>query len=171
VRSALAKVTNDKPEFWHSHWPVLEDMQVGLQNHIFFHHPPTHMGHCLLGCRFACEANPTRCCNSITTMSNSGSYPVTPVASQHYSSTPVTCSYSGHSRADNPPLTTTLGLVCIQSLPHLAVNPAWSWVYRVLVISLVLYHFHWTWFILPGPDFIFIAPDLVLSPIIPCPTF
>jgi len=46
----------------------------------------------------------------VTTMSNSGSYPVTPVASQHYSSTPVAHSYSGHSHTDNPPLTTTLGL-------------------------------------------------------------
>jgi len=105
---------------------------------------------------------------SVTTMSNSGSYPVTPVASQHYSSTPVARSYSGHNCADNPLLTTTLGLVCIQSLPHLAVNPAWSWVLRVLVISPALYYFHWTWFILPRPDFIFIRPDLVLSPVIPC---
>ena len=97
-------------------------------------------------------------CVCVTTMSNSGSYPVTPVALQHYSSTPVNHSYSGHSRTDNPLLTTTLGLVCIQSLPHLTVNPAWSLVYHVhvLVISLVLYHFHRTWLYFhrtwPSPD-------------------
>ena len=60
------------------------------------------------------------------TMSNSGSYPDTLVTSQPYGPTPVTLSYSGHSRVDNPPLTTTLGLVCIQSLPYFTVNPAWT---------------------------------------------
>jgi len=110
-------------------------------------------------------------CPTVTTMSNSRSYPVTLVSSRYYSSTLVACSYSGHNRADNSPLTTTLGLVCIQSLPHLAVNPAWSWVLRVLVISPALCYFHRTWFIFPGPDFIFIRPDLVLSPVVPCPPF
>ena len=101
---------------------------------------------------------------SVTTMSNSGSYPVTPITSQHYSSTPVNHSYSSHSRTHNPPLTTTLGLVSIHSLPHLAAYPACSWVLHVLDISSTLYHFHQTWFILP-------RPDLVLSPVIPCPLF
>jgi len=101
---------------------------------------------------------------AVTTMSNSGSYPVTLVALQHYSSTPVNRSYSSHSRTDNPPLTTTLGLVSIHSLPHLAVYPARSLVLHVLNISCTLYHFHQTWFILP-------RPDLVLSPVIPCPLF
>jgi len=32
--------------------------------------------------------------------------------------------YSGHGRADNLPLSTTLGLCSIRSLPHLAVYPA-----------------------------------------------
>jgi len=58
------------------------------------------------------------------TMSNSGTYPVTPVASQHSSPTLVAHSYSGHSRADIPPLSTTLGLVPTQSLLHLTVYPA-----------------------------------------------
>ena len=100
----------------------------------------------------------------VTTMSSSGSYPVTLVASQYSSPTPVAHSYSGHSRADMPPLSTILGLYSIHSLPHLAVYPARSWVLRVLDISCTLYHFHRTWFILP-------RPDLVLSPVIPCPLF
>jgi len=60
----------------------------------------------------------------VTTMSNSGPYPVTPVASQHYSSTPVILTYSGHGRADNLLLSTTLGLCSIRLLPHLAIYPA-----------------------------------------------
>ena len=60
------------------------------------------------------------------TMSNSGSYLVTPVALQLYSSTPVALSYSGHGHADMPPLSTTLGLSSVHSLPHLAVYPARS---------------------------------------------
>jgi len=60
----------------------------------------------------------------VTTMSNSGSYPVTPVASQHCSSTPVTLTYSGHGRAVIPPLSMTLGLIPVQSLLHLTVYPA-----------------------------------------------
>jgi len=32
--------------------------------------------------------------------------------------------YSGHGRADMPPLSTTLGLSSVRSLPHLAVYPA-----------------------------------------------
>ena len=59
-------------------------------------------------------------------MSNSGSYPVTPVASQHYSLTLVVLTYSGHGRADMPPLSTTLGLSSVRSLPHLAVYPVRS---------------------------------------------
>ena len=59
-------------------------------------------------------------------MSNSGSYPVTLVASQLYSSTPVALSYSVHGRTDMPPLSTTLGLSSVRSLPHLAVYPARS---------------------------------------------
>jgi len=60
----------------------------------------------------------------VTTMSNSGTYLVTPVTSQHSSPTPVAHSYSGHSRADMPPLSTTLGLSSVRSLPHLAIYPA-----------------------------------------------
>jgi len=67
------------------------------------------------------------CLVTVTTMSNSGSYPVTPVASQHSSSTPVAHSYSGHSCTDILPLSMTLGLIPIQSLPYLTVNPAWSY--------------------------------------------
>ena len=62
--------------------------------------------------------------SSVTTMSNSGPYPVTPVASQHYSSTLVVLTYSGHGRAVILPLSTTLGLIPVQSLLHLAVYPA-----------------------------------------------
>jgi len=36
----------------------------------------------------------------------------------------------------------------------------------VLDISPTLYHFHQTWFILLGPDFILPGPDLVLSLVI-----
>jgi len=79
--------------------------------------------------------------------------------------------YSGHGRADIPPLSMTLGLVPTQSLLHLTVYPALTWVLRVPVISTTLYHFHQTWFILLGPDFILPRPDLVLSPVIPCPLF
>jgi len=57
-------------------------------------------------------------------MSNSGPYPVTPVASQHYSSTPVALTYSGHGCAVTLPLSMTLGLIPIQSLLHLTVYPA-----------------------------------------------
>ena len=85
---------------------------------------------------------------TVTTMSNSGSYPVTPVASQHYSSTPVALTYSGHGRAVRLPLSTTLGLYSIHSLPHLTIYPVCSWVLRVLNISCTLYHFHQTW---PSP--------------------
>ena len=60
----------------------------------------------------------------VTTMSNSRSYPVTPVTSQYSSPTPVAHSYSGHGRAVILPLSTTLGLYSIHSLPHLAVYPA-----------------------------------------------
>jgi len=62
----------------------------------------------------------------VMTMPNSGSYPVTPVALQLYSSTPVVHSYSGHGRAVILPLSTILGLYSIHSLPHLAVYPARS---------------------------------------------
>ena len=58
------------------------------------------------------------------TMPNSGSYPVTPVALQLCSSTPVILTYSGHGRAVILPLSTTLGLIPVQSLLHLAVYPA-----------------------------------------------
>jgi len=85
----------------------------------------------------------------VMTMSNSGSYLVTPVALQHYSSTPVALTYSGHGCAVILPLSTTLGLIPIQSLLHLTVNPALTWVLRVLNISPTLYHFHWTW---PSPN-------------------
>jgi len=57
-------------------------------------------------------------------MSNSRSYPVTPVALQHCSSTLVALTYSGHGRAVIPLLRTTLGLIPIQSLLHLTVYPA-----------------------------------------------
>jgi len=80
----------------------------------------------------------------VTTMSKSGSYPVTPVALQPYSPTLVVLCYSSHGRADIPPLTTTLGLVSIQSLPHLPVYPVLTWVLHVLDISPTLYHFHQT---------------------------
>jgi len=60
----------------------------------------------------------------VTTMSNSGPYLVTPVALQHCSSTPVILTYSGHDRAVILPLSTTLGLIPVQSLLHLAVYPA-----------------------------------------------
>jgi len=100
----------------------------------------------------------------VTTMSNSGSCPVTLVASQHYSSTPVALTYSGHGCAVILLLRMTLGLIPTQSLLHLAIYPALMWVLRVLDISPTLYHFHRTWFILPGPD-------LVLCPVIPCPPF
>jgi len=61
---------------------------------------------------------------------------------------------------DTLPLSTTLCLVSIRSLPHLPIYPVLTWVLCVLDISPTLYHFHWTWFI-------FIR--LVLSPVIPCP--
>jgi len=61
---------------------------------------------------------------TVTTMSNSGSYPVTPVTSQHYSSTPVALTYSGHGHTVMLPLSTTLGLIPVQSLLHLTVYPA-----------------------------------------------
>ena len=61
---------------------------------------------------------------AVMTMSNSGSYPVTPVTLQPYSPTPVAHPYSGHGRADNLPLSTTLGLCSIRPLPHLAIYPA-----------------------------------------------
>jgi len=57
-------------------------------------------------------------------MSNSGSYPVTLVTSQHYSSTPVTLTYSSHGRTVILPLSMTLGLIPVQSLLHLAIYPA-----------------------------------------------
>ena len=57
-------------------------------------------------------------------MSNSGSYPVTPVALQYSSPTLVAHSYSSHGRADILPLGMTLGLIPIQSLLHLTVHPA-----------------------------------------------
>ena len=79
--------------------------------------------------------------------------------------------YSGHARADNLPLSTTLGLCSIRSLPHLAVYPALTWVLCELDMFYTLYHFLQTWFILHGPDFIFTGPDLVLTPVIPCPPF
>jgi len=85
----------------------------------------------------------------------------------HHSSTAqlrLHITYSSHSCADIPPLSTTLGLIPIQSLLHLTVYPALMWVLRVPVISFALYCFHRTWFILPGPD-------LVLSPVIPCLLF
>ena len=65
-------------------------------------------------------------CTHVTTMSNSRSYPVTPVTLQLCSSTPVAHSYSGHGRADMPLLRTTLGLYSIHSLPHLAIYPVCS---------------------------------------------
>ena len=72
---------------------------------------------------------------AVTTMSNSGPYPVT---RSHRSSTAQLRShiaYSGHGRADIPPLSTTLGLIPVQSLLYLAVYPALTWVLRVLDIS------------------------------------
>jgi len=57
--------------------------------------------------------------------------------------------YSSHGRADIPPLSTTLGLIPIQSLLHLTVYPALTWVLHVLDISPTLYHFHQTW---PSPN-------------------
>ena len=53
-----------------------------------------------------------RTCPPVMTMSNSGSYLVTPVALQYSSPTPVAHSYSGHGRADILLLSTTLGLIC-----------------------------------------------------------
>jgi len=50
---------------------------------------------------------------AVTTMFNSGPYPVTPVALQLYSSTLERITYSSHGRADIPPLCTTLGLIPI----------------------------------------------------------
>jgi len=47
-------------------------------------------------------------------MSNSGPYPVTPVV----------LTYSGHGRTVILPLSTTLGLIPVQSLLHLTVYPA-----------------------------------------------
>jgi len=85
----------------------------------------------------------------VTTMPNSGSYLVTPVASQLCSSTPVALTYSGHGRAVILPLSTTLGLIPVQSLLHLTVYPALMWVLRALNISSTLYHFHRTW---PSPN-------------------
>ena len=61
--------------------------------------------------------------NTVMTMFNSGPYPVTPVTSQLYSSTPERITYSGHGHADIPPLCMTLGLIHVQSLLHLAVYP------------------------------------------------
>ena len=46
--------------------------------------------------------------------------------------------YSGHSRADNLLLSTTLVLYSIHSLPHLAICPALTWVLRELDISYTL---------------------------------
>ena len=46
--------------------------------------------------------------------------------------------YSGHSCADNLPLSMTLGLYSIHSLPHLAVCPALMWVLHELDISYTL---------------------------------
>jgi len=66
----------------------------------------------------------TVCIESVMTMPNSGSYPVTPVASQLYSSTPVALTNSGHGCRVILPLSTTLGLIPIQSLLHLTVYPA-----------------------------------------------
>jgi len=86
--------------------------------------------------------------HTVTTMSSSGSYLVTPVASQYSRPTPVTHSYSGHGRTDMPPLSMTLCLIPIQSLLHLTVYPVCLWVLRVLDISCALYHFHQTW---PSP--------------------
>jgi len=109
---------------------------------------------------------------TVMTMFNSRSYLVTPVTLQLSGSTPVAHYYSGHSCADTPLLSTTLGLSSIQSLPHFHIKPSLSWVLHVLDISHTLYHFHWTWFILPKPnfilprpDFIFTRPDLVLTPV------
>ena len=76
---------------------------------------------------------------SVTTMSNSGSYPVTPVASQHYSSTPVALTYSGYGRAVRLPLSTTLGLYSIHSLPNLAVVEAIPMYVEELLLLLTCY--------------------------------
>jgi len=57
-------------------------------------------------------------------MSNSRSYPVTPVALQYSSPTLVAHSYSSHGHADILPLSTTLGLIPTQSLLHLTIYPA-----------------------------------------------
>jgi len=76
---------------------------------------------------------------SVTTMSNSGSYPVTPVASQHYSSTPVALTYSGHGHAVRLPLSTTLGLYSIHSLPNLAVVEAIPMYVEELLLLLTCY--------------------------------
>jgi len=64
--------------------------------------------------------------DTVMTIFNSGSYPVTPVASQHYSSTLVALTYSGHGRAVRLLLSMTLGLYSIHSLPHLAIYPVCS---------------------------------------------
>jgi len=60
----------------------------------------------------------------VTTMSNSGSYLVTLVTLQPYSSTLVALSCSGHGCTDILPLSMTIGLFPIQSLLHLAIYPA-----------------------------------------------
>jgi len=46
--------------------------------------------------------------------------------------------YSGHSRADNLLLSTTLGLYSIHLLPHLTICPALTWVLHELNISYTL---------------------------------
>jgi len=64
--------------------------------------------------------------DTVMTIFNSRSYPVTPVASQHYSSTLVALTYSGHGHAVRLLLSTTLGLYSIHSLPHLTIYPVCS---------------------------------------------
>jgi len=70
---------------------VSKDLFVALQKYVA-------MTQEQCGCNFK-----TAQLGIVTIMSNSRSYPVTPVASQHYSSTLVALTYSGHSRADNLP--------------------------------------------------------------------
>ena len=101
---------------------------------------------------------------TVTTMSNSRPYPVTPVASQLYSSTPVahhllrSQSRSYTSVKYNPWSNPDSVLTTPHRLPCLVVSSPCT----CYILHLV--PFHRTWFILPGPD-------LVSTPVVPCPPF